>query len=54
MDNLAIAWRPQEETPPDEAPRKDAHEVVKGTGVNFLGMSGVFVNPVRQRESGLA
>ena len=40
MDNLAIAWRPQEETPPEEAQRKDAHEVVKGTGVNFLGNLG--------------
>ena len=40
MEERVIEWRRHREVAPEEAHRKDAEEVVKGSGVNFLGNFG--------------
>jgi|GEM_PF-258097 len=39
-EGRTIEWRPHREAAPEEAQRKDAEEVVRGSGVNFLGNFG--------------
>jgi len=39
-EGRTIEWRPHRDAAPEEAQRKDAEEVVRGSGINFLGNFG--------------